>query len=384
MSTTTFRTADVGSLGAFVALGASVPDVSSSTQNAAIAILFTLPALALLLVCTRTIGRAVSNQFGWDDGLILMAMVLSLAETAASYAYIKTSFIGISPADVPPHVDPRPGRQWDYAVQILYNPILGLAKASALLLLRRLFGRQAGFVRRFVAWLGAANAAHMVAVLGAVAFQCAPVARFWEDPAAAAPGGRCVDQRALYTVVAAVNILTDLLVLGLPLWIFLDLKIPSRTKAALMVIFLLGFLVTIASIVRLVLLVQGIFMLGTIIDVNGSIGFVTSAIETNLAIITASAPALRPLFRAWFPRKRLLADRGEGAEEAADEGEEQRHKVPDDSMARHSLRSSQELVTASTKGIIKQSDVYIEVKSQPGYGYPGDAPKDDERMASWI
>lgn len=38
-----------------------------------------------------------------------------------------------------------------------------------------------------------------------------------------------------------------------------------------------------------------------------NIGFVTSAIETNLALITASAPALRPFFRSrarggWFPR----------------------------------------------------------------------------------
>lgn len=36
-------------------------------------------------------------------------------------------------------------------------------------------------------------------------------------------------------------------------------------------------------------------------DPTYSIGFVTSAIETNLAIITASLPALKPLFKRWFP-----------------------------------------------------------------------------------
>jgi hypothetical protein len=35
-----------------------------------------------------------------------------------------------------------------------------------------------------------------------------------------------------------------------------------------------------------------------------------SAIETNLAIITASAPALRPLFRKWFPH--LFSSRSNG------------------------------------------------------------------------
>ena len=36
-------------------------------------------------------------------------------------------------------------------------------------------------------------------------------------------------------------------------------------------------------------------------DPTYNIGFVTSAIETNLALITASAPALMPLLKAWFP-----------------------------------------------------------------------------------
>ena len=66
------------------------------------------------------------------------------------------------------------------------------------------------------------------------------------------------------------------------------------------------------------LLVQGLFMLPGSPDPDGNVGFATSAIETNLAIITASAPALRPLLRSWFPRlfKALALDRdhilGEG------------------------------------------------------------------------
>jgi hypothetical protein len=37
-------------------------------------------------------------------------------------------------------------------------------------------------------------------------------------------------------------------------------------------------------------------------DYTYTIGFTTSAIETNLAIITASAAAMKPLFKRWFPR----------------------------------------------------------------------------------
>lgn len=37
-------------------------------------------------------------------------------------------------------------------------------------------------------------------------------------------------------------------------------------------------------------------------DYSYDIRFTYSAVETNLAIITASGPALRPLFMVWFPR----------------------------------------------------------------------------------
>ena len=55
---------------------------------------------------------------------------------------------------------------------------------------------------------------------------------------------------------------------------------------------------TIASIARLVIFVQGLFNLAPDSDPSANIGFVVSAIETNLALITASAPALRPIFRS--------------------------------------------------------------------------------------
>lgn len=126
---------------------------------------------------------------------------------------------------------------WNYAVQILYNPILALVKASILLFLLRLFGQKRG-VRWYILGVHAANAAHLVANLGVVVFQCAPIARAWDFTAP----GTCVDQRVFFTASAAFNILTDLLILGLPLRVFVGLKIPRRTKLALMFLFLLGFL----------------------------------------------------------------------------------------------------------------------------------------------
>lgn len=61
--------------------------------------------------------------------------------------------------------------------------------------------------------------------------------------------------------------------------------------------------VTCVGVARLVFIYQAFFTVsGPNSDPTYTLGFCTSAIETNLAIVTASAPALRGLFRKWFPR----------------------------------------------------------------------------------
>ncbi len=127
---------------------------------------------------------------------------------------------------------------WAYAVQILYNPILALVKSSVLVFLARLFGQKDN-IRRILLWLNVANIAQMVSIFFAITLQCLPIAFNWD---LTIRGGRCVDRRVLYISTAVFNILTDLLILGLPIWIFGRLKIPRRTKFALMFVFLLGFL----------------------------------------------------------------------------------------------------------------------------------------------
>lgn len=59
--------------------------------------------------------------------------------------------------------------------------------------------------------------------------------------------------------------------------------------------------VTIVGIVRLWFIYEAFFAPPSA-DPTYTLGFCTSAIETNLAIITASAPALRPLARKWLPQ----------------------------------------------------------------------------------
>lgn len=64
----------------------TMPDPTpTSLQIFAIFIIIFFPALALVVVLIRVAGRLATSQFGWDDWLISMAMLLSVAETIISF-----------------------------------------------------------------------------------------------------------------------------------------------------------------------------------------------------------------------------------------------------------------------------------------------------------
>ncbi|KAJ2902230.1 hypothetical protein MKZ38_000832 [Zalerion maritima] len=208
---------------------------------------------------------------------------------------MKTNFVGIHLVDVPT-VDSTQGLVWNWVVQVLYNPILAMVKTSVLIFLLRIGGQKPGVTVAIHA-LNAFNIALMIAIFIVVIFQCNPIAYNWDSQL----DGTCVQQGEFYLVTAALTIFTDVLVLALPFWIFLDLKMPRKQKLALIFVFFLGFIVTIVGVARLVFIYQGFFQAAGN-DPTYSIAFTISAIETNLAIITASAPALRPLIRSWWPK----------------------------------------------------------------------------------
>lgn len=58
---------------------------TSPLQEFGLFIVVFFPALAVLIVCLRTYSRTVTGQFGWDDGLIIVAMVSSFAKASGLF-----------------------------------------------------------------------------------------------------------------------------------------------------------------------------------------------------------------------------------------------------------------------------------------------------------
>ena len=65
---------------------------------------------------------------------------------------------------------------------------------------------------------------------------CIPVSKFWNST----QPGHCVDKEALWFSAAAIHILSDFVLLFLPMPVLNSLHLPKRQKYALMLIFAFG------------------------------------------------------------------------------------------------------------------------------------------------
>ncbi|KAF4943814.1 hypothetical protein FSARC_14825, partial [Fusarium sarcochroum] len=273
---------------------------TTSLQQKGLAALFLFPVLSIVVVGMRVYSRVTSRTFGLDDYLILASLLFALLMIGPLYMFMKLNYWGFRMDDVPKDLDLAAGFWWNFLVQMFYNPVLALVKASILVFLLRLGGHKTN-VRYAIHALNIFNALHAVAIFFTALFQCTPIEANWNFALREEPGNHCVSPW-FHVIASCITIVTDFLVVALPFWIFLGLTMRWATKIAVLSVFVLGSVVGVIGIIRVISihhqLVEGpnpgedTFY--TVLPVWG-------AVETNLAIICASVPALRPLFRRWFP-----------------------------------------------------------------------------------
>ncbi|KAK3386675.1 hypothetical protein B0H63DRAFT_468209 [Podospora didyma] len=272
---------------------------TTGLQQFGLFVIIFFPVLSVLLVGLRVYDRLKTKTFGLDDAFILMATVLAAAEAVFSYAMMRLQYLGVHVWQLPmTPFDPKIGAIINYIVVMLYNPELALVKSSVLFFLLRLGGHQLG-VRRSIQVLNWSNIALMVAVLFASIWTCVPIHKYWDRTVE----GHCNNEAMQYLVTSGISILTDVLVLIIPVKIVVGLQVARKLKIILICLLCSGVVVTIFSILRM----RAIYFLyyppsPPNPDPTYDIGFVYSTVECNLAIITATIPPLHGLMRKWFPR----------------------------------------------------------------------------------
>ncbi|KAF3232188.1 hypothetical protein TWF192_003156 [Orbilia oligospora] len=130
----------------------------------------------------------------------------------------------------------------------------------------------------------------MLAFILTLTLACIPVSRQWD---LYETQGSCINRALFWHVILALNVVTNIWILVLPTRMLLALKVDRRQKIMVLSIFGCGLIATIASILALAELPLAIN------DPDKTWGSwrlaVYAAIQNNLGIIAASAPALKPL-----------------------------------------------------------------------------------------
>ncbi|KAF1845270.1 uncharacterized protein K460DRAFT_376726 [Cucurbitaria berberidis CBS 394.84] len=247
----------------------------------------TFTIIAVVTVALRLYTRFFLVRFvGVEDYGIILAMSM-LIWTEAKWG------MGRHISDVSPHDLVKTLKVPTFwASFIIYGLSLGLTKGSILLQYQRVFK-----TKRFqiACWTVVAIViGYTMSSLFSCIFYCIPLRSFWtREPA------RCVNQHAMWFAIAAINILTDFIIIILPMPVIRSLRLGRRQKTALTAIFAVGGFVCIVSILRLQSLVAISKSQDLTYDNPSSAAW--SSIEVNVAIICSCLPLFRPLLARWLP-----------------------------------------------------------------------------------
>ncbi|KAJ5369879.1 uncharacterized protein N7496_005971 [Penicillium cataractarum] len=264
-----------------------------SLQPVFLAVMSFLLLLSTTSVLLRLYCRIfLVHKVGPDDYLILSGLIVTIGMGIMNGFHISYG-TGRHIADLPLDKILVPTLKHWYVYQLVYPLSIGLVKFSILAQYYRIFA--VNRFRKCVIGVGLFVFAYTIIVVFVNAFECRSKPwRAW-DPSF--PEG-CNDLHATYFSTAGINILTDLIILVIPLPLLMKLNLHRRRKYALIAIFLSGTFASAASIVRL----NGLYKYTVTKDVSYDAIQILfwSQIEVNVAIISASAPSLRPMFATIF------------------------------------------------------------------------------------
>ncbi|KAK2738040.1 hypothetical protein FQN57_007306 [Myotisia sp. PD_48] len=127
-------------------------------------------------------------------------------------------------------------------------------------------------------------------------FACIPLSHYWDSVKEI----NCMSESGRVLGATISNIVTDLIVLILPIPTLWKLYLPIRERLVLIGLMSLGLIACAASVVRAYYMYIVVALEYDVTWVGYNI-WVWNAIEVNLAVICASVPVLRPFAQKYFP-----------------------------------------------------------------------------------
>ncbi|KAF4941959.1 hypothetical protein CGCF413_v001922 [Colletotrichum fructicola] len=268
---------------------------------------FALLGVGLGVIALRTYARISAvgvRHLQADDYLMLLVACTYSAETALAYS-VGAYWQGLANNGMTDeqrrNLDPNSeeyrirvnGSKTQIAGWITYSClVLWPAKAAMCTFFLRLTEGLHNFQKRIYGGF-ALIAITWLTVFFSIIFSCFPTHKNWQiypDP-----GNTCQPAISKVNILVTVvlNVLTDLYLMSIPIPMLWFSKLPLRKKLGLIVLFSGGIFVTMAGILRCVLIISD--------PVNGASQAGSWAVrETFVAVVTTNVPMIFPLIRRWF------------------------------------------------------------------------------------
>jgi hypothetical protein len=269
--------------------------------------LFTVGIVLIILEVIFAVLRYHSRRkkhtpIGIDDWFIWPALVFNVAMCVETIVLVYVAGVGTHVAELTIHA-PHKLTSWSkgiYACEILYVIAVALPKLSILGFYLR-FLRQP--IERALTWFVAVIVAATALATGLTAtFQCSPVAYQWDKHI---PSGHCIDIQTFYRWMSFPNIVTDVVILVLPLPMVWRLQLERNQKVGITIMFVTGGVGLVSSILRFV----AFFSHSAFTDRSWTSVplLIYTDVEPGTYFIAACMPSLGPVFRAvWKSTKSTL------------------------------------------------------------------------------
>ncbi|KAH8596903.1 hypothetical protein B0O99DRAFT_508895 [Bisporella sp. PMI_857] len=251
---------------------------------AAVGISFT--TLALILVSLRMYVRLwMIKATGLDDWVIVFTWFMSCGFMVVTIVQSKWGLGLQNLADMPTENIFNFGLLQYMGAPFYITSILGF-KLSLLCSFYRITVDRV-YRLSIIAIIAACTAFHLSFLLVQLNL-CQPISKQW-DPAVTT--GSCLVAVPVYTSMASLTILFDVIIMLTPFPMLIKTRLPKRKKLILLGIFSLGIFITIIQIIRILTIKS----LANYIDSSQLIMW--SMVENNLGIMVACIPPLSPLIR---------------------------------------------------------------------------------------
>ncbi|KAK3401706.1 hypothetical protein B0T20DRAFT_121270 [Sordaria brevicollis] len=253
-----------------------------------------LVALMLAVIGLRMFARFVSGaKLWWDDFLILASVPQGIGMLIIQGLWVG---MGVGYPFTETYMNLVPILKLLISYELIFATCISTVKLSVMFFYLRVFVNQGlrtatKIAMTFVLLWSTGNILQVFLI-------CRPF-RATYDPMSA-PDAVCGSQKASFIAIGAFNVVTDIVILTLPLPTVWGLKMNWSTKAGLTGVFLIGLLTSVVAIIRIVTLV-GLDME----NLTGTMVYADfwSTVEPNLAILCVSMPMLGSLWARCTTRR---------------------------------------------------------------------------------